>query len=117
MEEPKDKFKANNYGEVLAAINQMELISFEEEGDYEGYYLAVLKDNQDGEERLFYYIGSYGSCSGCDWLESVSDYDNFVPLKEALDYVAELKPKYIVPASMPLKFEHNESYYGWKLIL
>ena len=59
-EEKKTTIKAENYGEVLAAVNDMELVSFEEDGGYQGNYLVVLKDS----DRLFYYIDSYGSCSG-----------------------------------------------------
>jgi hypothetical protein len=105
--------KAENYGEVIAAIKNLELVSFEEDGGYQGKYLAILKD----EDRLFYYIGEYGSCSGCDWLADVL-IDGEVPYKEALDYVTEeLQPKYIVPIKQPLTFRNNGEYEGFELVI
>lgn len=113
MKESKSSFKAENYGEVLAAINNMELVSFEEDGGYQGKYLAVLKD----DDRLFYYIDSYGSCSGCDWLKDVTDWESGeIPYREAVNYCADLKPEYIVPIDRPLEFKKLGEYEGWELI-
>lgn len=107
----KTRFKADNYGEVLAVINDLELVSFEEDGGYQGEYKAVLTDGK----RLFYYFGNYGSCSGCDWLEDVRDYQYEGPTyQEAKDYCADLRPTYIVPLTMPLDFI-SEKYEGFKL--
>jgi hypothetical protein len=111
MTEKKQSFPAENYGEVIAIINGLNLISFEEDGGYAGDYLAILSDG----ERLFYYIDAYGSCPGCDWLEDVKNYTDEVPYEEAVNYVGDLKPKYIVPVNMPLKFESMGEYGGWKL--
>lgn len=112
IEKNKSSFKAENYGEVLAAVNNMELVSFEEDGGYQGEYLAVLKD----DDRLFYYIDSYGSCSGCDWLEDVKDWEtNEVPYKEAVEYCGDLKPRYIVPADKPLTIVSKGEYEGWEV--
>jgi hypothetical protein len=103
--------KASNYGEVLAQINDLELVSYEEDGGYQGGYLAVLKD----DDRLFYFMGSYGSCSGCDWLEDVSDWKTgLISYEEARNYCADIKPKYIVPLDKPLEFT-SEEYNGFKL--
>lgn len=93
------RIKVQDYGDVLAQINNMELVSYEEEDDYQGQYLAVLKD----KDRLFYYTGSFGSCSGCDWLQDVQDWkDGTVSYKDALDYCQDMKPRYIVPEDRPL---------------
>jgi hypothetical protein len=111
MNDTKATIKAENYGEVLAAINDMELVSFEDDGGYQGEYKVVLKEG----DRLLYYFGSYGSCSGCDWIEDVKDWDTGeIPYKEALDYCAGIKPMYIVPDSMPLAFK-SEEYEGFEL--
>jgi hypothetical protein len=107
------KFKADNYGDVLAAVHGLELVSFEQTGDYHGKYLAVLKDTN----RLFYYIGAYGSCSVCDWLEEQRDWDtNEISLKAALDYCADIKPKYIVPLNKPLEFEKTDDEM-WEIVI
>ena len=111
MEEEKPKkpgFKASNYGEVLAAILKGELIEYKEIGSYQGDYFAVIKLTESvyyGESReitrYFTYAGSYGSCSGCDWLEDVRDWEtDEVPLEEALKYVSDSKPLYITPTKM-----------------
>jgi hypothetical protein len=103
----------------------MELIKFEEDGGYQGQYIAVLKDkletlqfDENGDEiiieRLFYFIGSYGSCSGCDWLQDVIDWDTGeISYKEALDYCADLKPRYIVPIDKPLNIKNLGEYNGF----
>lgn len=116
----KKKIYVDNYGEMLALVNDLELVSFEEDGGYQGEYLAVLKD----EERLFYYIGSYGSCSGCDWLEDENDYETNemgkaygISYKNALDYCGGIKPKYIVPKNMPLKYIKKGEYEGFAILL
>ena len=119
-----------NYGDMLAQINGMELVEFEEDGGYQGEYCAVLKseatdDYSEGHvpERLYYFFGSYGSCSGCDWLQSEAEavydeedgfYKFRVEYKAALEFAQQSKPTYIVPASMPLEFTSKE-YYGFRL--
>lgn len=113
MGEDKTTIKADNYGEVLALVNNLSLVSFEEDGGYQGDYLVVLK----GNGKLYYYISSYGSCSGCDWLEDVRDWNtNEIPYKEALDYCQDLKPEYVVPESMPLNFKNKGEYQGFELV-
>ena len=50
---------------------------FEEyEGSYQGDFYMLGKD---GDNYYFFTI-SYGSCSGCDWLQSIEDYDNLQKL-------------------------------------
>ena len=112
-------FEASDYGDVLAVINDLEKVSFETGGGYQGEYKAVLTDGK----RDFYYFGSYGSCSGCDWLEDVNDYINapknvngyWVPYKEARDYCADIKPTYIVPKVVVLEFSVKE-YDDFKFV-
>lgn len=109
----------DNYGELLAQVNDMELVSFETDNGYQGDYCAVLTDG----ERLFYYVDSYGSCSGCDWLEDEDGYSSDekygkyykVKYKNALDYCGGIKPKYIVPKDTPLKVINKGEYNGFDL--
>lgn len=118
-----------NYGDLLAQINGMELVEFHEDGGYQGEYCAILKAEADNlyegnaPERLYYFFGSYGSCSGCDWLQSEGEgvyddkdgtYKYRVEYKAALEFAQQSKPTYIVPASMPLKFT-SEEYEGFRL--
>lgn len=118
MENKPAAITVKNYGDMLAQINDMELVRFEEDGGYQGKYCAVLKN----DVKLYYYIGSYGSCSGCDWLESeghriyVSGPDEFsVPYGMALEFCGGIKPEYIVPLDMPLKVENLGRNEGFKI--
>jgi hypothetical protein len=126
MEKNKTHLFVDNYGEMMAQVNGYELISYETDNGYQGDYCVVLSDG----ERLFYYIDSYGSCSGCDWLEDKGDiYSSSdelkkqkgdkmyaVEYKEALEYCGEIKPKYIVPKSHPLKVVNKGEYSGFNLL-
>lgn len=113
--------KANNYGEMLAAVLNLELVSYEEQGAYSGSWLAVLKDKAKSgyteeieiPERLFYLTGTFGSCSGCDFLEDVKDKDGNIPLDEALNFCSDFKPVFVVPASSPLKIEWRSEGYSF----
>ena len=117
--EDKTHLFVDNYGEMLAQVNDMELVSFEDDGGYQGDYCAILTDG----ERLFYYIGQYGSCSGCDWLEDNGRYypdekygKNYgILYKDALDYCGEIDPEYIVPKNFPLKVLNKGEYEGFEL--
>lgn len=120
MKENKTHLFVDNYGELMAQVNGHELVSYETDNGYQGDYCVVLSDG----ERLFYYIDSYGSCSGCDWLEDEDGYSNDekygkqykVLYKNALDYCGGIKPKYIVPKSHPLKVVNKGKYNGFDLL-
>lgn len=99
------RIKVKNYGEMLAAVNDLELVEYDTDGSYQGHYKATLKD----DSRLFYYFGNYGSCSGCDWLEDNQSWeDDTVAWTDAVNYCAGVKPTYIVPLSQPLKLTREE---------
>lgn len=111
----------DNYGELLAQVNGLELVSFETDNGYQGEYCAVLTDG----ECLFYYVDNYGSCSGCDWLEDENNYSSKekrnskayrVLYKNALDFCGGIEPKFIVPKNSPLKVINNGEYSGFDLI-
>lgn len=91
----KTTLEVENYGDMLAQINQLELVYYKETGDYSGEYLAILAD----KERMFVYQGYFGSCSGCDWLEDNQvGYDRpyKIKYKDAVGF-ADHKPLYIIP--------------------
>lgn len=90
--------EVNNYGEVLALVNQMHLLEYQEKGSYQGSYLAILLD----KDSLYFFIDEFGSCSGCDWLEDKDIGDSkdkrySIDIKTALDYTSNIKPKWIIP--------------------
>lgn len=69
-------------------------ISVIDNGDYQGtqLFLIPLKTYQPCEyEYLMTYVG-YGSCSGCDTLLSIQDWDDKLPTGQQLtDYMALCK--------------------------
>lgn len=108
----RNTIKAANYGELLAIMNDLDLVSFEEDGGYQGDFLVVLED----ESKLYYYIGVFGSCPGCDWIRDVEDENGEIPYTEALAFCGGLKPAYIVPKDTPLTFvKVGEFERGWVL--
>jgi hypothetical protein len=106
--EPTGKIKVDSYGDMIAKIFDMELVSYEEVGDYQGNYLAVLKD----KDRLFYFYGYFGSCGGCDWIEAERNgATGEVDYKAALDFCQQMKPSYIVPDTTPLDVKHDGDHF------
>lgn len=111
-----------SYGDMLSQINGYELVSMEYDGGYQGNYCVVLSDG----ERLFYYIDSYGSCSGCDWLESeniAGENKINIPLgknyaikyKDALEFCGGIKPRFITPKEIKLKIINKGKYEGFEI--
>jgi len=98
MSKEKTTINVNNYGEMLGLVNGMELLEYYTIGSYQGSYIAIFSD----DHRIFFYEDSFGSCSGCDWLEDQAIGTDgkkayTITYKSAVDYCGELKPKYIIP--------------------
>lgn len=99
------KIKADDYGDILALKYDGEKVYFSEDGgSYQGEYVAVIKSSvklgwNDTETPQYYVLtGSYGSCSGCDWLKDERDWnDDTVDAAKALEYAEQSKPLYILP--------------------
>lgn len=103
------KIRADDYGDILALKCDGEKIFFSEKGgSYQGSYVAVIKteiavpEYSDNKVDQFYvFIGDYGSCSGCDWLEAEAEYDDAyehheVEAAKALEYAQQSTPIYIL---------------------
>lgn len=105
------KIKVKDYGDILALKCDGEKVYYSESGgSYQGQYVAVVKAQTEigyGEEskvdQYYVFIGSYGSCSGCDWLQAEGetdydsdDYDKYVDAKAALEYASQSTPLYIL---------------------
>jgi hypothetical protein len=89
-----EKEKISNYGELLQYALGKKLLKYEEFGSYQGDYIAILQGDNEGIEI---WKGSYGSCSGCDWLEAERDWeDGTISKEKALEYVKDDKPFLIV---------------------
>jgi len=98
MEEIKNtKIKVDDYGDMFAKVLGMDLVVFQQYGSYQGEYLVVLND----KGTYKFYIGHYGSCSGCDWLEAERDWDTSeVEYKDALEYCNGIQLKFAMPKTL-----------------
>jgi hypothetical protein len=52
--------------------------------DYQGEWFAV---GLDPNGKWWYHQGSYGSCSGCDWLQGISTVDEAIAFMESMSRV------------------------------
>lgn len=92
----KKTMEISNYGELLAKGLDLELLEYQTYGSYQGDYIAVLK----GADNIYLFKGSYGSCSGCDWLESNSKWtDGGLEIEEGdvKTYCSGEKPFLTIP--------------------
>lgn len=98
-------FKVSDYGDMFAKVLNMDLIHYSEYGGYSGSWIGILKD----EDRVFFYLDYYGSCSGCDWLEAERDWETEeVDAKEAIQYVGDIKPMLILPIFMIKRLKDDD---------
>lgn len=99
----EDWFKAtrqevySSYEAIVTKVVELLLTGFDKDrvteidyGDYQGTLMYVIGANgyqPDAEECLTTYV-YYGSCSGCDTLQSISDYEDGFPNEEQVkDYM------------------------------
>ena len=118
-----------NYGEVLAKVFNRELVIYKSFGSYQGDFIAITRDSN----KYYIYKGCYGSCSGCDSLESFisnncnydsssftldlmktfvgeEDYTPFIEVdKEVFERLLnERDLKSILPANTRLNFDNDD---------
>jgi hypothetical protein len=88
------KILNNDYGDP-----NHEKIHTIDDGDYQGTLLFIIPENNYQPSRYWSVYVSYGSCSGCDTLQSIQDYDDGPPTESqtkgymtlALHVLQELK--------------------------
>ena len=88
--------KVEDYGDMLAKIFDMELVTIQYYGLFDGDYLVVLND----KGIYKFYIDAFGSCSGCDWLEDKRNDAHEVNYLEALEYCQQVKLKFAIPQKL-----------------
>ena len=66
---------------------QLDAITTIDNGDYQGTLLFVIPfDTYQPSENEYYFTAvGYGSCSGCDTLQGISDYDDGLPTEQQVD--------------------------------
>jgi len=62
-----------NYGIIISKANNQKLLVYKQFGSYSGDWIAITKN----DTKYYIYKGVYGSCSGCDSLESFLADNNF----------------------------------------
>lgn len=55
-----------------------------DDGDYQGTLLYVIPATGYQPHEYYHVFVDYGSCSGCDTLERIRDYDRDVPTEEQI---------------------------------
>jgi len=75
------KEESFNYGGWIELQHPDKKWFYNQGGSYQGEWVALGVSN-DG---FFFHQGSYGSCSGCDWLEGLSDKE------DAINFLNEMK--------------------------
>lgn len=58
--------RTGNYGEIISGVTGREVVYYSQFGSYQGIWLLVTKDG----DNYYIYKDYYGSCSGCDPLQS-----------------------------------------------
>jgi hypothetical protein len=93
-----------DYGTFLARAIGGICISYKVYGSYSGDYIAIIEKGHD----WLIYKGHYGSCSGCDWLNSTRIYsdEDYDRLEES-DYGEEAAA---LEATFQIKPEVLEEY-------
>ena len=60
-------------------------------GDYSGDYLYIIpKDSADDIRECIYFSIYYGSCSGCDTLEGLNNYEKRLPDEQQIKEYMQL---------------------------
>lgn len=90
-----------DYKEIVKAVVNMisedeyedpcpERIVCVDHGDYQGTLVFVIASGGYQPSTYFYVKIAYGSCSGCDTLEGIRDYDSDKPTTEQVDDYVKL---------------------------
>lgn len=76
-----------NYGDLDYGEEFSEDFDVSDHGDYQGTQIFLLhKDVYQPDVNSYYIFNNYyGSCSGCDTLLSISQYEEGIPTKEQVD--------------------------------
>jgi len=61
------------YNDIIKILHPTVNWFFEEDEDYQGDFYGC---GYDADKYWYFIEGSFGSCSGCDWLQSLSDEDD-----------------------------------------
>lgn len=81
--------KVEYYDDMLEKFTGNKVISFTKFGSCQGSWVAAVKNGNEVE----LWKGSYGSCSGCDFIQSVRDWTTHeIEDDEVKNYFREERP-------------------------
>jgi hypothetical protein len=78
-------FNAHDYEPMVRALGQR-VLAEGEAGYYQGDSFKLIADGSEPDQRYGLLTFGWGSCSGCDWLESCADYE---ALQELADHLQD----------------------------
>ncbi len=84
-----DKTEVNGYTDFIELFHNDKTWFTTEEGDYQGEWYAL----GEKEGVYYYHQGSYGSCSGCDWLQGISGDETALEFLKAMDKIIKIGNK------------------------
>lgn len=99
QEAVKDHFRAGHpesyldiVKKVIDIVGQKEYdqpdsdrITLIDDGDYQGTLVFVIAENGYQPDDYWYVKVNYGSCSGCDTLQAISDYSDNPPTEDQVN--------------------------------
>jgi hypothetical protein len=96
------KLLRKSYKALLTEFSGKECIVYQMFGSYQGEWVGAVDDG----DNIELWRGSYGSCSGCDFIEHQETYDadgnkewigDFISSDSAVEYFKNEKPFAVIP--------------------
>lgn len=89
--------KVSGYDDMLSQVKGLPCVGFVMFGSYQGEWVGLL----DSGDSIELWKGCYGSCSGCDFIESIRDYDSDeIPDDKVIEYFKEEKAFLSIPKNI-----------------
>lgn len=84
IEKVINPYAKEKYGEYTSTALQTSKMTIIDDGDYQGTQIFIIPYNtyQPSLDEYVYTHNYYGSCSGCDTLLGISEYDEGLPDEE-----------------------------------
>lgn len=76
----------SSYEDFLVKLNPLIEWHYAQENDYQGEWFAVGNDG----EQWYFHQGSFGSCSGCDWLQSIDTQEGAIEFLKAMEKIVPI---------------------------
>lgn len=94
-----------NYETVLKKLHPHITWYYDESGSYQGEWFAV---GYDSNYNWYYHKGTYGSCSSCDWLDSIRTKEDAIEFLKAMEQIIPIGDK-----NHAIQYLNNEKQNLW----